>query len=124
MEEYVIVKKTIAAKNSYAESVQARIDQERLGSREFWRITNKVLNRGKSPISTIINGPEVISSSSDKAKLFARIFSSNSTLDDSNHPLPDFPLQTLHYIHDITVSVKEVSRLIHELEPSKATGPD
>ena len=70
------------AKISYAESVQARIEKERLGSREFWRITNKVLNLGKSPIPTIINGRKVISSSSDKAKLFASIFSSNSTLDE------------------------------------------
>ena len=82
------------AKASYAESIQARIEQEKVGSREFWRITNKILNRGKSPIPSIINGPEIISSSLDKAKLFASIFSANSTLDDSNHPLPEFPSRT------------------------------
>ena len=112
------------AKNSYALSVQARIDQERLGSREFWRITNKVLGRGKSPIPAIINDPEVLSSSSDKAELFAKMFSSNSTLDDSNNPLPDFPLQTANSISGFKVTVKEVSKLIHDLDSSKATGPD
>ena len=112
------------AKSSYAKSIQDRIDQERLGSREFWRITNKILNRGKSPIPTIINGPEVISSSSDKAKLFGSIFASNSTLDDSNHPLPGFPSCTDSLVSDIKISVKEVSRLIHDLESTKATGPD
>ena len=112
------------AKTSYAESVQTRIEQERLGSREFWRITNKVLNRGKSPIPTIINGPEVISASSEKAKLFASIFSSNSTLDDSDHPLPEFPSRTDCVLSDFRVTVKDVSRLIHDLVSSKATGPD
>ena len=49
------------AMTSYAKSVQASIDKESLGSREFWRISNKVLNRGKTSIPTLINGPEVIS---------------------------------------------------------------
>ena len=112
------------AKDAYALSIQARIDQEQLGSREFWRITNKVLNRGKSPIPAIINDPEVLSSSSDKAELFAKIFSVNSTLDDSNNPLPDFPPQTANSISSFKITVKEVSRLIRDLDSSKATGPD
>ena len=70
------------AKNSYAQSVKLRVAEQRLGSQEFWRITNKVMNRGKGSVPTIINGPEVISSALDKAKLFAMNFASNSTLDD------------------------------------------
>ena len=34
----------------YAQSIQERIGQEAVGSKEFWRITNKVLGRGKAPI--------------------------------------------------------------------------
>lgn len=37
-----------------------------------------------------ISDPEVISSSSDKAKLFAINFVSSSTLDDQSYPLSDF----------------------------------
>ena len=58
-------------------------------SRNFWQITNSVLNKGKS--SPVFNDPEVLSSASDKAKLFAENFSKNSNLDDSGISLPFFP---------------------------------
>ena len=45
-------------------------------------IANKVLNKGKSAIFPLFNGPEMLSSASDKAKLFAENFSKNSDLDD------------------------------------------
>ena len=112
------------AKSNYAESVQARIKQQRLGSREFWRITNRVLNRGKPPIPTIINGPEVLSSSFDKASLFASNFAKNSTLDDTGHQLPDFPSRTESSLNTFRVSVKSVANQIKNLQSGKATGPD
>ena len=112
------------AKTSYAKSVQDSIDQERLGPREFWRITYKILNRGKSPIPAIINGPGVISSSLDKAKVFGSIFASNSSRDDFNYPLPDIPSRTDCLVSDFRISVREVSRQVHDLESTKATGPD
>ena len=89
------------------------------------------MNRDKS-IPTIINGPEVISSSLDKAELFGYIFASNSTLDDSNSPLLrcsvapllDNPSRTDYLFSDFKISIKEVSRLVHDLESTKATGMD
>ena len=48
----------------------------------------------------------------------------NSTLDDSNNPLPDFPSQPAYSIANFKVTVKEVSKLIRDLDVSKATGPD
>lgn len=84
------------AKSSYAGSVQARIGKENLGSQEFWRITNRVLNREEASTPTVSDGPEIISSSIDKADLFAFNFALNATIDDENEPLPDFPLPTEH----------------------------
>ena len=43
-------------------------------------------------ISPLINGLEVLSSTSDKAKVFAKTFSKNSDLDDLGISLPVFPL--------------------------------
>ena len=91
------------AKDSYAASIQSRIENERLGSREFWKITNKVLNRGKtSVVPTVINGPELLSSASDKAKLFATNIAANSTLDDVGHPLPSFPARTTNLLSEFS----------------------
>ena len=63
----------------------------KLGSQDFWQIANSVLNKGKSAIPPLFNGPEVLSSASDKAKLFAENFFKNSNLDDSGISLPVFP---------------------------------
>ena len=44
---------------------------------------------------SLLNGPEVLSSASDKAKLFVENFSKNSNLDDSGISLPVFLLELI-----------------------------
>ena len=51
------------------------IVSQKVGSRDFWHIANSVLNRGKSDIPPLFNGPEVLTSASEKAKLYAELFS-------------------------------------------------
>ena len=64
-----------AAILAHANKTKESITCQKLGSRDFWRIANSVLNKGKSAISPLFIGPEVLSSASDKAKLFAEDFS-------------------------------------------------
>ena len=45
-------------------------------------INHYALNKGKFTIPPLFNVPEVLSSASDKAKLFTKNFSKNSNLDD------------------------------------------
>ena len=70
-----------AAKLAYATKTEC-ITSQKLGSWDFWRLANIVLNKGKSAILPLFNGLEVLSSASDKAKLFAKNLSKNSNLDD------------------------------------------
>ena len=72
-----------ASKLSYANKTKESITSQKLGSPDFWRIANIVLSKGKSAIPPLFNRPEVLSSASDKAKLFAGNFFKNSNLDDS-----------------------------------------
>ena len=88
-----------ATKLAYANKTKESITSQKLGSRDFWRIANSVLNKGKSAIPPLFNGPEVLSSASDKAKLFAKNFSKNSNLDDSGIYLPAFPSRTNLKLH-------------------------
>ena len=69
-----------AAKLAYATKTKESITSQKLGSRDFWQIANSVLKKGKSAITPLFNGPEVLSSASDKAKLFAKNLSKNSNL--------------------------------------------
>ena len=71
----------------------------------------------------LFHGPEVLSSTSDKAKLFAENFSKNSNLDDSGISLPVFPSRTNLKLHNISVSPKMVKKVIMNLDLSNASGP-
>ena len=93
-----------AAKLAYATQTKESITSQKLGSRDFWRIANSVLNKGKSAIAPLFNGPEVLSSASDKAKLFAKNLSKNSNLDDSVISLPVFPSRTNLKLHNISIT--------------------
>ena len=66
----------------------------------------------------------MLSSASDKAKLFAENFSKNSYLDDSGTSLPIFPSRTNLKVHNISVTPKIVKKVIMKLDLSKAYGTD
>ena len=113
-----------AAKLAYATKTEESIISQKLGSRDFWRVANSVLNKGKSAIPPLFNRPEVLSSASDKAKLFAKNFSKNSYLDDSGISLPVFPSRTNLELHNISITPKMAKKVITNLDSSKASGPD
>ena len=113
-----------AAKLAYATKTKESITSQKLGSRDFWQIANSVLKKGKSAIPPLFNEPEVLSSASDKAKLFAKNFSKNSNLDDSGISLPVFPCRTNLKLHNISITPKMVKKAITNLDSSKASGPD
>ena len=108
-----------AAKLAYATKTKESITSQKFGSRDFWRIANSVLNKGKSA-----RGPEVLPSASDKAKLFAKNLSKNSNLDDSGIYLPGFPSRINLKLHNISITPKMVKKAITNLDSSKASGPD
>ena len=90
-----------AAKLAYANKTKESITSQKLGSRNFWQIANSVLNKGKSAILPQFNGPEALSSASDKAKLFSGNFSENSNHDESGTCLPVFPCRSNMKLHAV-----------------------
>ena len=83
-----------ADKLAHANKTRESVTSQKLGSRDVWRIANNVLSRGKPAVPPLFNSPKVLSSSSDKAKFFVKIFSKNSNLDYSGNSLPVFPSRT------------------------------
>ena len=65
----------------------------------------------------------MLSSASDKAKLFAENFSKNSNLDDSGISLSVFLSRTNLKLH-ISVPLKMVNKVIMNLDLSKSSGHD
>ena len=113
-----------AAKLAYANKTKETITSQKLGCCDFWRITNSVLNKDKSAIPPLFNGPEMLSSASHKAKIFAENFSLNSNFDDSGVSLPLFPFRTNLKLHNISVTPKMVRKVVMNLDLSKVSGPD
>ena len=101
---------------------QEFIASQKLGSWDFWQIANSVLSKGKSAILSLFNDPDVLSSASDKAKLFPENFSKNSNLDDSGISLPVLTSRTNLKLY-ISETPKMVKKIMH-LDLSKASGPD
>ena len=60
----------------------------------------------------------------DKANLFAKNFCRNSNLDNSGISLPAFPSRSNLKIHNISLILKMVKKVITNLGSSKASGPD
>ena len=101
-----------AAKLAYANKTKESITSQKLGLWDLWQIANSVPNKVKSAIPLLFKAPEVFSSGSDKAKLFAENFSKNANHDESGISLPVFPFRTNLKLHNISVAPKMVKKVI------------
>ena len=103
---------------------QEFITCQKLGSRDFLRIVNSVLNSSQSAIPPLFNDLQVLSSASDKEKVFPENFSKSSNPYDSGISLPVFSSRTNLKLHNISVTPKVVKKVIRNLDLSKTSGPN
>ena len=113
-----------AAELTYATKTKESIFSQKPDSWDFCHITNSVLNKGKSALPPLFNGPEVLSSASDKAKLITKNLCESSNLDVSSISLPIFPSRTNLKLHKISITPKMVKKVITNLDSSKVPGLD
>ena len=113
-----------AAKVACATKTKESISSQKLGSRDFWQIANSFLKKGKPPIPPLLNGPEVLSSASDKAKLFAENLSKNFKFDDSDIYLLVFHSRANLKLLNVSIILKKAKKVIKNLDSLKASGPD
>ena len=97
-----------AAKLAHATKTKDSITSQKLGSRDFWRIVNSVLNKSKYAIPALFNDLELLSYASEKAKLFAKNFCNKSNLDDSRISEPVFSFRTKLKVHNVSIIPKIV----------------
>ena len=71
-----------------------------------------------------VNGPEVLSSASDKAKMSVKNFSKDSDLTGSGIFLPTFPFRANLKLCNINKTPKLVKKVITNLDLSKASDPN
>ena len=116
-----------SAKTRYSESTKSKITDQSLGSKDFWRILNSVLNRGKSSIPPLVNGSQIIQSSKGKAELFANMFAENCRLKSAPNLSPNLDPRTdtdSEVLDSIQFSPFVISRVLSKLDTASASGPD
>ena len=113
-----------AVKLAYANKTKVSITFQKLGPWDFYRISNNVLNQGKSAVPPLFNDQEVLSSVSDKAKMFSKKFFKNTNLDDSGTSWPVFPSRTNLKLHNTSVIPKIVKKVVTNLDLSKLHSAD
>ena len=115
----------LTAKANYASHTRSLVSSQRLGTKDFWKICNRVLNKSKSSSTPLVNADGSVSASSySKAQRLCDQFASNSTISDAGVELPTFPSRTQHSLSLPLISSKRVRKLIFELDSTKASGPD
>ena len=112
-----------ATKLAHATKTKESITSQKLDSWDFWQIANSFLNKCKSAVPHLFNGSAVLSSASNKAKLFAKNFSKNSNLDDPGISYV-FPSRTNLKLHNISITPNMVKKVITNLDLSKMSEPD
>ena len=95
-----------AVKLAYATKTKESITSKELNSQDFWQIANSNLNKGISAIPPLFSGLQVLSSASDKTKLFAKNISRKSNLDGLGISLPVFSSTTNLKLYNISVTAK------------------
>ena len=113
-----------AAKPTSGNKTKEFFTSQKLDPWDIWLIANSVFHKSKCAIPPLFNCLEVLSYVSDIAKLFAKCFSESSNIEKSGISLPVFPARTNMKLHNISVTLKIVKKVIMNLESSKVSAPD
>ena len=106
------------------EAFKESINFRNLGSWDFWRIANGVLNKLKSAIHTIFSGLELVSSASDKKNILLKTLQRTLILMTEVSIYQFLFCRTNLKLYNISVALKLVKKVITNLDSSKASGPD
>ena len=113
------------AKLAYANKTKESITSQKLGSQDFWRIPNSVLNKSKPTIPPLFNDRRCYLLHLTKQNCLLKTFLRTQILKTQVFiPLPSFPSRTNLKLHNITVTPEMVKEVIRNLDSSTASGPD
>ena len=95
-----------------------------ISGKQWFKIANKLRKQQSiHTIPTLIDGESEASTNEDKATLLNSNFCSQSSIDDSNHHLPNIPTTDCS-ISEIDISVQDVKDAINLIDAYTDSGPD
>ena len=113
------------AKSSYLTNMGNKANEPGISQKSYWKIINRVMNKCRSPkIPPLLINNQFILECRDKAKLFNDFFSEQCKPIVNSSVLPNFAFLTVKRIDELIISNDEISSLIRNINPNKATGSD
>ena len=113
------------AKQTYLKNLGNKVNDPSTSQKSYWKIINRVMNKCRAPkIPPILVHNIFILNCSEKAKLFNDFFSNQCMPNITSSVLPPLNLLTDKKIDHISIQCDEITSLIRNLNPNKATGSD
>ena len=113
------------AKKNYDSKLKEDLTDNNLSSKKWWRVVNLLSGRaGHCDIPVIAHDGEAHTTAREKSDVFCKTFAEKCHLPDADDLAPNLDQSTTASIDSITFKPKAVHRLLKQLSPDKATGPD
>ena len=114
-----------SAKLTYLKNLGNKVNDPGTSQKSYWKIINRVMNKCRAPkIPPLFVNNMFILNCCEKAKSFNDLFSKQCTPIINNSVLPPLNLLTNKKIDYISLQCDEITSLIRNLNPNKATGSD
>ena len=113
------------AKFNYSKQLREDLADNSLSCKKWWRIVNSLSGRAAySTVPVILQNDVAHITSRDKAGVFCKTFADKCKLNDASQSPPHVEKCTPLSITNITFKPKDIHKLLMQLQPDKATGPD
>ena len=121
-----VVNEIRKSKQEQFDKLEHLLNNEQSNSKLFWKTSKQILNLDKhsAALPTINMNNEYAETSIQKANMLNNYFATQVAIDDSNKSLPR-PVNVQHEnLATITITIKDVSDVLENLNITKASGPD
>ena len=121
--EYNHVEKV--AKRRYNNKLKKELSDGSLSSKKWWNTVNTLSGKStRADIPVLKDEHQAYTSAKDKAEKFCQTFATKCQLASAEEPAPQVQRSTAYSKEQIVFRTKDVRKLLRNLQPDKATGPD
>ncbi|KAI8518904.1 hypothetical protein Bbelb_021610 [Branchiostoma belcheri] len=113
------------AKRRYNKKLKDKLTDGSITSKKWWNTVNTLSGRkARANIPVLKAEGHTCTTAKEKAEILAQTFARKCQLENAEESAPDVPVTTPHTLKNITFKPKEIRKILRELQPDKANGPD
>ena len=113
------------AKKKYNLELKENLTDRNISNKKWWRVVNTLSGKpGHSDIPVIVEDNIAYTTAREKAQVFCKTFAEKCNLQGARKDAPFLDKSTHSSFNNVTFKPKIIHRLLRQLDPAKATGPD